>query len=156
MHAARMARNPAWRTFGRHRTVEPGNPPTFVAMRRPIAIALLALFAFTGTEAHQLLKLPMLFQHYAEHQAEGSMDWWHFLEEHYLHERHRHASDERHHELPFHCDHHCGAQTVQISVDQPAVPIISLPAAADARMPVKDDRIPSLHGPADIWQPPRA
>lgn len=125
-------------------------------MRQWIAIILLGLFTFSGTEVHQLLKLPMLFQHYAEHQAEGRMDWLNFLAEHYLHERHHHASDDHHHELPFHCDHHCGAQTIQAQLADRTASAIPLPSALDVELIATEDRIPLLDGPADIWQPPRA
>lgn len=125
-------------------------------MRQWIAIILLGLFTFSGTEVHQLLKLPMLFQHYAEHQAEGRMDWLNFLAEHYLHERHHHASDDHHHELPFHCDHHCGAQTVQASIAQESSPAVLLCNGLDVQLNATEDRIPPREGPDGIWRPPKA
>ena len=125
-------------------------------MNQWIGIILLATFTFTGTEVHQLLKLPTLLEHYSEHQADGPMGWWNFLEEHYTHDRHHHAGEEPHQDLPFHCDHHCGAQTMQAQLaDRPASSII-LPSALDVELIATEDRIPLLDGPADIWQPPRA
>lgn len=125
-------------------------------MRRRFAILLLGLFAFTGTELHQLLKVPMLFAHYAEHQAEQPMGWMQFLEEHYPHDRHHHSGEDHHHDLPFHCDHHCGAQTIQAQLADRTASAILLPSALDVELISTEDRISLLDGPADIWQPPRA
>lgn len=125
-------------------------------MRQWIGIFLLATFTFTGTEVHQLLKLPMLLEHYAEHQATAPMNWWDFLEEHYAHERHHHSGEDHHHDLPFHCDHHCGAQTIQAQLADRTASAILLPSALDVELISTEDRISLLDGPADIWQPPRA
>ncbi len=125
-------------------------------MRQWLAITLLGLFTFSSTEVHQLLKLPVLFQHFAEHQAEGPMDWWHFLGEHYLHERHQHTIDDHHQDLPFHCDHHCGAQTLQARITDEPSPVVLLSNGLDVQLNATEDRIPPREGPDGIWQPPRA
>ncbi|MCC6839901.1 MAG: hypothetical protein IT230_07060 [Flavobacteriales bacterium] len=125
-------------------------------MRRRFAILLLGLFAFTGTELHQLLKVPMLFAHYAEHQAEQPMGWMQFLEEHYPHDRHHHERGESHQGLPFQCDHHCGAQTLQAQLDGACGTVLMLPAPIDVQLIATEDRIAPREGPDGIWQPPRA
>ena len=128
----------------------------FADMRQWIAITLLSLFTFSSTEMHQLLKLPVLFQHFTEHQAAGPMGWWHFMEEHYLHDRHDHAGDANHQELPFHCDHHCGAQTLQARIADDPASSVPLSNGVDVQVIPAVDHIPYREGPGGIWQPPRA
>ncbi|MBP8822873.1 MAG: hypothetical protein KBH07_04460 [Flavobacteriales bacterium] len=125
-------------------------------MRQWIALSLFALFTSANTEMHELLKLPMLFQHYAEHQEEAPIGLWDFLEQHYGKEHHHHGGKDHHHDLPFQCDHHCGAQTLQARLAEPAASSIVLPAALNMPLSAIEDRIPEPGGPADIWQPPRA
>ncbi len=125
-------------------------------MRQWIGIALLCVFSVFGTEMHQLLKLPVLFQHYAEHQANDPMDWWEFLEEHYTHDRHHHNGEDHHHDLPFHCDHHCGAQTLVARINDQSVSAIGLADGPNVALIATEDRIPPSEGPDGVWQPPKA
>lgn len=54
-------------------------------MRSVIAIFFLLTFGFSSTEAGQLLKLPLLFEHLNTHLAEGRSDSFvDFVKEHYL------------------------------------------------------------------------
>ena len=125
-------------------------------MRHWIAISLLGLFISTNTEMHQLLKVPVLFQHYTEHQADGRMGWWEFLAQHYGQGHHHHTGSDKHHDLPFHCDHHCAAQTLQAQLaEQPATALV-LPCGMSMQLIATEDRIPPQEGPDGIWQPPRA
>ena len=125
-------------------------------MRQWIAITFLGLFISTNTEVHQLLKVPVLFQHFDEHQADGPMGWWDFLEQHYGHGHHRHAGTDKHHGLPFHCDHHCATQTLLAQIaEQPATTLVQ-PCSRGVHLIATEDRIPPREGPGGIWQPPRA
>ncbi len=125
-------------------------------MRQWIAILLLGAFTLTGTELHELLKVPLLVSHFQEHQAEKPMSWWQFMEEHYAREQHHHAGGDRHHDLPFHCDHHCGAQQLQARLDGHPTSLIIADTALEVELIATEDHIPSQEGPSDIWQPPRA
>jgi hypothetical protein len=51
---------------------------------RLLAISLLALYINSYTELHEALRLPVLFEHYAEHKLQVSdMSFWEFLVMHY-------------------------------------------------------------------------
>ena len=71
-------------------------------MRRSIAILLLALQLFTGTELCQLFKAPVLFEHYNEHKGgDKSLTFLAFLREHYLNGDERDPDYARDMQLPF-------------------------------------------------------
>ena len=55
-------------------------------MRKYFAITFLALYVFTSTEFHEIMKLPNLVSHYNEHKGENkNMTLWKFLCIHYAH-----------------------------------------------------------------------
>lgn len=55
-------------------------------MRKYLAITFLALYVFTSTEFHEIMKLPNLVSHYNEHKEENkNMTLWKFLCIHYAH-----------------------------------------------------------------------
>jgi len=72
-------------------------------MARYLVINFLAwMFIFSGTELHQLLRIPFLVSHYHQHRRlDNSMDIWNFLKLHYLN-IHLNDNDEKDDEqLPF-------------------------------------------------------
>lgn len=55
-------------------------------MRKFFALSFLALYVFTSTEFHEIMKLPNLVSHYNEHKEENKdMSLWKFLCIHYAH-----------------------------------------------------------------------
>jgi hypothetical protein len=55
-------------------------------MRKYLAITFLALYVFTSTEFHEIMKLPNLVSHYNEHKEENkNLTLWKFLCIHYAH-----------------------------------------------------------------------
>lgn len=55
-------------------------------MRKYFAITFLALYVFTSTEFHEIMKLPNLVTHYNEHKEENkNLTLWKFLCIHYAH-----------------------------------------------------------------------
>lgn len=55
-------------------------------MKRFTAILLLTAYLFSTTELYQLLKLPMVFEHFAEHQKKNkNISFLQFLDMHYMH-----------------------------------------------------------------------
>lgn len=72
-------------------------------MKKVVAISFLFVFLSANTELHQLLKLPMLLNHFLEHHdQEPDESLADFLNEHYS-ETHNHSDNEHHdHDnLPF-------------------------------------------------------
>ncbi|MGB6045996.1 MAG: hypothetical protein WBG34_00210 [Flavobacteriales bacterium] len=124
-------------------------------MRRSIAIFLLGIFLSSTTEAHQLLKLPALFEHLSEHQEDGPMSWMEFMSEHYLHAGDHADRDHHHHNLPFHSDNHNGAQTIQARLPETSSLSFAILNGLDVELISMDERMPIRNGLDDVWQPPR-
>jgi hypothetical protein len=86
-------------------------------MRKYSAIFFLTIYLFSTTEAHQLLKLPVVFQHYTEHQLEDkNISFIEFLEIHYMHGSPRDADYDRDMQLPFKSSADCVASISFASV----------------------------------------
>lgn len=64
---------------------------------------MLPVYLFTGTEFHELFRVPHLFSHFLEHRAEH--DGQSFAEYLNLHYAGEHAHDPRHADLPYGCKH---------------------------------------------------
>ena len=53
-------------------------------MKQKLIIALLSLYLIASTEFHQVLRLPLLVEHYVEHhELVKDMTFWEFLVMHY-------------------------------------------------------------------------
>jgi hypothetical protein len=126
-------------------------------LKKTSAILLLSIYLFSTTEIHQLLKVPVVFQHYREHQAEDNdISVLRFLSIHYLHGSPRDKDYERDMELPFKSSGDC---TASISIA-----FVSLEAPFSITKPIEipekkvffvpDQFIPTTYL-ASIWQPPR-
>jgi hypothetical protein len=71
-------------------------------MKKWIAIAFLSMYLVTTTELHQLLKLPVLVEHFAEHKSKDhSITFWRFLYMHYAQGVVRDADYDKDMKLPF-------------------------------------------------------
>ncbi|MFZ5999113.1 MAG: hypothetical protein ACOYW3_01275 [Bacteroidota bacterium] len=119
-------------------------------MRRNLAIALLFMYAFSSTELHQAMRLPLLVEHYREHSANVDLTFWEFLVMHYETDV---AHDETDNRLPFKdCGH-------SVSVSQVALPA-SFTLETRPEVTRLDHQshyltqIPPLHA-AKIFQPPK-
>lgn len=71
-------------------------------MKRLIAILCLLVYFFASTEAKQLFKVPVIFQHFAEHRQEDKqLSLLDFLDMHYLHGSPYDQDYDRDMKLPF-------------------------------------------------------
>lgn len=71
-------------------------------MRKTVAILFSAIYLLGATEASQLLKLPVLVQHYYEHKAgNASVTLLNFLHMHYMGNDDDNSDNMRDRELPF-------------------------------------------------------
>lgn len=71
-------------------------------MKKVVSIFFLAIYLFSTTEAVELLKLPVVFQHYHEHKMlDKDMTFWAFLDMHYMHGSPHDADYNRDMQLPF-------------------------------------------------------
>ncbi len=115
------------------------------------------MYLLSATEAHQLLKLPVIFEHYKEHQKEdGHLSMVVFLVMHYMHSSPADKDYDRDMQLPFKTQDDC------ISSISPAfVPVFvqhDIPAPeeiiAKKAYVLKNQFLLSSYL-ASIWQPPR-
>src|SRR5690606_3280557 len=86
------------------------------------AISLLLVYLLGATGAHELLKVPALFSHYALHLEEtGEREtFFGFLAEHYTHEASHDAEHADHDKLPFKTVDNCSR------VNQSTLPMVML------------------------------
>jgi hypothetical protein len=74
-------------------------------MKQTKAIALLLLYLLVNTELHQMLSLPVLFDHYREHkQGNKDISILSFIAMHYSSET-KGSDDQHHKQLPFKVKH---------------------------------------------------
>ena len=110
----------------------------------------------TNTELYQLVKMPVLLEHYREHRAGEGLDFVGFLQKHYFNGEQRSPDYERDMQLPFKTPSFISSISLLLAVpEQPIVGI--LPA------PMKKVRVASRYEAGlpstalqDIFQPPRA
>ncbi|MGX5816635.1 hypothetical protein ACWKWU_00475 [Chitinophaga lutea] len=126
-------------------------------MKRTFTYILLLVYTVSCTELRELVKLPVLIQHFQEHKAlNGGITFAAFLIDHYNNEPHTDNDEERDNQLPFkRVDSGMHASPVipvtnPITLRKPVQPV-----ASNEKFPRNDNRIPSA-GISKIWQPPRA
>ncbi|MCO5233712.1 MAG: hypothetical protein M9888_08265 [Chitinophagales bacterium] len=71
-------------------------------MKRLVSISFLFIFLSANTAFGEVLKLPLLIQHYTEHkQEESAISFIHFLAEHYTGKVNHQHNNHHHDNLPF-------------------------------------------------------
>ena len=126
-------------------------------MYRWLVILLLSSYVCSVTELHQLIKLPGLFAHFAEHAEEDENETiLCFLADHYLTGSHQHEDSAHDSELPFHGENDYAAHTIQIAVPMPPIAELISCTASITDPPVIDDASYSFLLSTDVWQPPKA
>lgn len=123
-------------------------------MRKLIAIVFLLIFT-SSTEAGELLKLPLLANHYLLHKVEGrSGNFFDFLKEHYIDHHGKDSDNQQDQELPFKVLH---AEHFTYNFVASEANIIKPPALMIAN---KTESLPSEDLPLNlsysIFHPPRS
>lgn len=119
---------------------------------------ILVAYLFSTTELHQLLKLPIVFQHYKEHKAWNSgISFLDFLDMHYMHGSPQYADYDQDMQLPFKSFDKCLTASIPVIVPQNIKIAVHQPVKIkkQTRFVLVDDFIPSLYL-SRIWQPPKA
>lgn len=121
-------------------------------MRRLSAIVMLVLHLGLFTEMNELLRLPLLVEHYLEHRSQvPEMSFVQFLAMHYKTDVAHDATDM---ELPFkQCDHSVTIPTFTMAEQQFDLGTI-VPSGSRKFYSNYSSFIPST-GPNEIFQPPR-
>lgn len=120
-------------------------------MRSVVAILLLVLIVSTQTPAGQLLKLPLLIEHFIKHQKQDSSSLIGFLADHYT-THHNDADRPEDEQLPF-------KNSIVHSIGYAIVPSaikanIFIPLPTDMKFSFLDAYVPQQHL-TRIFHPPR-
>jgi hypothetical protein len=127
----------------------------FRLMQRLIALIFLISFLFSGTEMHELLKVPHLLSHYAEHALESKeISLVDFLKEHYNSvETSHHDSHKDKGCLPFQGKEHVNPMNTLI-LNSTAIIVFQKTISQENKVnSVAKFFISSFHG--TVWQPPK-
>lgn len=125
-------------------------------MRKAIAILILSLFLTSTTDLYQLLKLPLLVDHYMQHKRlDARITVWQFLCIHYAHGDVKDADYAQDMKLPFKTsDKYNSSNLVAIPTSAISynlnVPLTVAPLYGTYHLPGK---LPSFL--SAIWQPPK-
>jgi hypothetical protein len=121
-----------------------------------------AIFFFSiyllSTEAHQLLRLPLIFEHFAEHQQENKqITILEFLKIHYLNAPVKDKDYDKDMQLPFKTSGDCISSISPAFVPVSVQYTVSEPLEINSKKTffLKDQFILSSYL-ANIWQPPKS
>ena len=126
-------------------------------MKKISTIFFLSIYLLSTTEAHQLLKLPVVFMHFQEHRQENkNISLLEFLDMHYMHGSPLDNDHERDMQLPF--------KTTNCCLSTIATAYLPLLVQYSITAPVQNSnknesflKPPFIHSSylSKIWQPPK-
>ena len=118
------------------------------------------LFFYLGslTELHQLVKIPVLVEHYNEHlQKDKAISFWKFLSMHYAGHDHNDNDTERDHQLPFKSHESCVSPVIAAAFHDNQKTITFQKPVDELKHYSQLAVQFSTTGALDsIWQPPKA
>ncbi|MDO3643751.1 hypothetical protein [Mucilaginibacter sp. L3T2-6] len=126
-------------------------------MKKFIAIGFLAVFLLSATDAYQLLKLPYIFEHFAEHhKLDRHLSFAAFLDIHYVHGSPKDKDYEEDMKLPFKSTDKCPVNQSVVFVLPAGVTISTKPLelVPHGITFYRDRFIPGGYF-SGIWQPPQ-
>lgn len=125
-------------------------------MQKVSAILFISVMLLSQTPFQQVLKLPVLVQHFLEHKQETrSIGLAEFMQLHYLSGDVRDSDYDRDQQLPFRADAMIIVSS-SVVVQDCQVQLDPLPLREEQSFPLLDiNSLPSRHS-FDIWQPPRS
>ena len=129
----------------------------FAVVKKISAIFFFTIYLFSTTEIHQLLKLPLIFEHFSEHQKENKqISITEFLKIHYLNSAVKDKDYDKDMQLPFKSADDC------ISSISPAFVPVTIQHTDAELIDISPEKIFFLKDKvllssylANIWQPPR-
>ncbi|MEX6690912.1 hypothetical protein QTN47_25610 [Danxiaibacter flavus] len=124
-------------------------------MRKAASILFFILYLVSTSQLVELLKIPVLVEHFQEHQKENkSITILQFLDEHYMHGCPRDADYDRDMQLPFKLPVHPVLASVSYTLP---VPLAVTPEIAIGETRIDYPKISSRYSYehlSSIWQPP--
>ncbi len=122
-------------------------------MRAWIAISFLSIYLLAHTEVHQLIKLPVLFSHYQDHQQSHTISFLEFLSLHYA--SHHSGEDQQHENLPFQDNEFHIIQFTLMAIPEEVFEVKVSNASITQPVTSHYQRFIPTSGNKSIWQPPR-
>jgi hypothetical protein len=126
-------------------------------LKKTIAIFFLSLYLFSATEAQQLLKLPIVFMHFYEHQQEDkNISFLAFLDMHYMHGSPMDDDYDRDMQLPFKTACTCITSVLPATVPEMGV-VLSPPQIFVLQNDFlnRDEMMIPFDSFCNVFQPPR-
>jgi hypothetical protein len=129
---------------------------TFAPVKKLIALILFVVYTISSTELREIVKLPVLIQHFNEHrQLNHQITFSQYLVDHYNNLPHTDNDEDRDNQLPF----KRADSNIMFSPVIPASGFVELrkpvlPVVPDEMFSRNDHLIPSATV-SKIWQPPR-
>lgn len=127
-------------------------------MRRALSILLLFFYLFSTTELHELVKLPILVEHYYHHSAVNNNEsLLTFINEHYFSGDIHDEDYQQDKKLPFKSNDNCVLATTSVPVNPELFTIVK-PIIFSIERNYKVEKNINFNSNylSSIWQPPRA
>ncbi len=127
-------------------------------MKRILHIALLSFYLLTCTGLQELMRLPVLIQHFFEHKSiDREITFFDYLEHHYNDIPHTDDDEDRDNQLPFKAQDFFASNVVHHALP-PAFGVI--PKRVYQILPkqnilINNDHIPRSAFAGKVWQPPK-
>jgi hypothetical protein len=129
--------------------------PYLSPVKKAIAVLLVSIYTVSFSELPQLLKIPILVQHFLEHkQQDPKTTFWAFIKEHYQGKFEMDADYKRDNQLPFRTANFISNTIVIFDPPDPIEIPVSVPALKQEFTLFNDDNNP-VSSFQDIFQPPR-
>lgn len=127
-------------------------------MKKILAIFFLSIYLLATTEAGQVFKLPVIFQHYQEHKhLDKDLTILEFIDIHYMHGSPRDADYDRDMQLPFKAPIHSTIITSNFVIPTPIFFFERKIYFIEKKKPlVYSTSGYSFNFHSSIWQPPKA
>jgi hypothetical protein len=125
-------------------------------VKKLVLLSLLVVYLNATTELFQLLKLPVLFEHFTEHKAlNSSITFLDFLAIHYAGCDKPDADHERDMQLPFKSHDGCSHGNIIAFIPNFSGFILKPNLGETKQLTLKEDMFVSSEPIASIWQPPK-
>ncbi len=128
----------------------------FVLLKNYLSISLLTVYLFSATELHQLIKLPVLIEHYIEHKEQNNnLSLWFFLYMHYADTSTKDADYDQDMKLPFKSHSECSSLSIAVTVPPQFPDLIKSFFSEKKEFSAYNENVVSSAFLSFVWQPPK-
>lgn len=130
----------------------------YLPLKKTIAIFFLAVYLLSLTELNQLVKIPVLIEHFIEHKEKDTgLSLWQFLDMHYAHGEVQDADYDRDMQLPFKSHDGCISSLMPVFVPVSFSVQLDKPVSSEMNSySVYTEQFVSAAFLSAIWQPPKS